>query len=259
MDRDIKGLLIDLDGVLYVGDGAIDGARDALEALRRKNIDCRFVTNTTTKTAAEVVEKLNDLGFDVEAGQVFSAVSATKQLLGGGKAELPNLHLIVRDSILGEFEEFPTDAEGPDYVVVGDIGAQWSYPLMDRAFRELMNGAELVAMHKNRYFQTGDGLRLDIGCFVAGLEFATGHTAIIVGKPSPDFFQLGLESLGLPAENVAMVGDDIDSDVGGSQAIGIAGILVRTGKYREAYAKESEVRPDAVIDSIADLPRLIGL
>ena len=147
----------------------------------------------------------------------------------------------------------------PARLVVGDIGAQWSYPLMDRAFRELMNGAELVAMHKNRYFQTGDGLRLDIGCFVAGLEFATGHTAIIVGKPSPDFFQLGLESLGLPAENVAMVGDDIDSDVGGSQAIGIAGILVRTGKYREAYAKESEVRPDAVIDSIADLPRLIGL
>lgn len=259
MDREIKGLLIDLDGVLYVGGSAIEGAKEALEALQEKGIACRFVTNTTTKTAGEVVEKLHGLGFEVDADQVFSAVSATRQLLLGAESESSRVHLIVRDSILSEFEEFfPWDAEDPDYVVVGDIGAKWSYPLMDRAFRELMNGAELIAMHKNRYFEAEEGLRLDIGCFVSGLEFATGNAAKVVGKPSPDFFRLGLESLGLPAENVAMIGDDIDSDVGGGQAIGLAGILVRTGKYREAYANESEVNPDAIIDSIADLPALLG-
>ena len=128
MKRDIHGLLIDLDGVLYVGDGAIDGARQALEDLAERGIKRRFVTNTTTRTAAEVVEKLHKLGFDVQAGEVFSAVTATQLFLRGRAAEgkNPSVHLLVRDSVLPEFDEFPHDDDAPDYVNVGDIGAAWS-------------------------------------------------------------------------------------------------------------------------------------
>ena len=259
--RNIRGLLIDLDGVLYVGGEAIPGAREALEALDDAGIARRFVTNTTTRTAAEVVEKLERLGFAVAAEEVFSPVTATRQLLENESkktGKLPGLHLVVRDSVKPEFADFPSENDRPDYVVVGDIGAAWSYPLLNRAFRHLMNGAELLAMHRNKFFQGADGLELDIGAFVAGLEFVTGHEARIIGKPSPDFFQLGVASLGLSPDEIAMIGDDIDSDVGGGQASGLAGILVRTGKYREAYVAESVVTPDAVLSSFADLPEWLG-
>lgn len=252
--EEIHGLLIDLDGVLYVGDRPIEGAREALDELAGRGIDRRFVTNTTTRTADEVVAKIRKLGFEVAPEEVFSAVTATRTFLRGVEGGPPSVHLLVRDSVKVEFEEFPQDRENPDFVVVGDIGAAWSYELMNRAFRQLMNGAELVAMHRNRFFETEDGLRLDIGAFVAGLEAVTGKQARIIGKPSPEFFRLGLDALGLPAGEVAMVGDDIDSDVGGARDAGLGGILVRTGKYREEYVASSEVEPDAVLDSIADLP-----
>lgn len=249
----VRGLLIDLDGVLYVGGEAVPGAVEALAELRRRGIACRFVTNTTTRTAREVVGKLRGMGFEVAEDEVFSAVTATLGFLRGTGGGLPSLNLIVRDSVRPEFEGFPDGGDEPDFVVVGDIGAAWSYPLMNRAFRQLMGGAGLVAMHKNKFFEGGDGLQLDIGAFVEGLEYVTGREAKVVGKPSGDFFREGLRSLGLEAGEVAMVGDDIESDVGGGQSVGMRGILVRTGKYRAEHEGNSEVVPDLVVDSFADL------
>jgi HAD superfamily hydrolase (TIGR01458 family) len=250
----IKGLLIDLDGVLYVGNEAIFGACEALLAIEKQGLSRRFVTNTTTRTAREVVSKLDQMGFKVSEDEVFSAVTATVSFLRSQKEGRPRISLIVRESVRGEFSEFPEDDEEPDFVIVGDIGAAWSYPLMNRAFRQMNGGAELVAMHKNKFFETEEGLALDIGAFVEGLEYVTQKSARIIGKPSRDFFEQGIAALDLPADQVAMVGDDIDSDVGGGQAAGLRGILVKTGKYRADQAEQSEVTPDLVLDSIADLP-----
>ena len=125
-------------------------------------------------------------------------------------------------------------------------------------FNELMNGAELIAMHMNKYWQTEQGLQMDIGAFVAGLEFVSGKQATIIGKPSREFFQLATSSLGFAPENVLIIGDDIENDVGGGQACGLTGVLVKTGKYREEVARESHITPDAVIDSIADIPVLLA-
>ncbi len=191
MGERIEGLLIDLDGVLYIGDKEVSGARGALADLRERGLECRFVTNTTTCTAAEVGDKLERLGFDASPEEVFSAVTATVDFLRGNEAGEKGVRLLVSDSVRGEFAEFPHDRERPGFVVVGDIGAAWSYPLMNEAFRYLNEGAELIAMHRNKFFQTEDGLRLDIGAFVAGLEFVTGQEARLIGKPSPDFFRLG--------------------------------------------------------------------
>jgi HAD superfamily hydrolase (TIGR01458 family) len=122
-----------------------------------------------------------------------------------------------------------------------------------------MNGAKLVAMHRNKYWQTENGLRMDIGAFVAGLEYVAGCEAMVIGKPSQEFFKLAIQSLGLPTPNVAMIGDDIEADVGGAQAAGLTGILVRTGKYRADTVARSTVRPDADLDSIADLPGWLSI
>jgi len=254
---DIDGLLLDMDGVLYVGDRPVDGARETLERLRRARMPLRFITNTTTRPPRDLVEKLGRLGFEADHEEIFSAVTATRLFLEGRGR--PSCHLLVRDSVKPLFQAFPQRAETPDYVVVGDIGAKWDYETLNCVFNMLMRGSRLLCMHRNKYWQEDEGLRMDIGAFVAALEYVADARAIVVGKPAPAFFQQALRSLDLPAERVAIVGDDIESDVGGGQACGLVGALVKTGKYRKELAARSSVRPDAVIESIADLPDLLGL
>ncbi len=252
---DIKGILFDLDGVLYVGDQAIEGARETLAWLKSRSIPFRFITNTSTKTAAAVADKLRGMGFDISADEIFSAVTATREFLS--RQGSPSVHLLIRDSARSEFSQFPEADSVPDYVVVGDIGAAWDYQLLNRVFNELMEGAELIAMHMNKYWQTEQGLQMDIGAFVAGLEFVTGKQATIIGKPSEAFFHLAVANMGLEPAQALVVGDDIENDVGGSQAAGLQGVLVKTGKFRDRLVKNSEISPNAIIDSIADLPGLL--
>ncbi len=122
-----------------------------------------------------------------------------------------------------------------------------------------MQGAKLIAIHKNRFWQTEHGLQMDIGGFIDDLEYASGAKAMIIGKPSADFFQIALDDIGLSPDEVAIIGDDIDVDVGGGQQVGLKGILVKTGKYRQSYAEVSAVKPDLIIDSIMDLPSALRL
>ncbi|MFH2133978.1 MAG: TIGR01458 family HAD-type hydrolase [Pseudomonadota bacterium] len=254
---DIRGLLIDLDGVLYVADTPVPGAQGVIERLAAEGIPRRYLTNTTTRTAASVLEKLQRLGFDVHEGEVFSPITATVQFLKN--QGMPSINPVVRDSVLPEFSDFPQNDERPDYVVVGDIGAAWSYPLINKIFAQLHAGAELIAMHKNKFFQGESGLQVDIGAFVAGLEYVSGKQAHVIGKPSQSFFELALQSLQLPASAVAMVGDDIETDVGGGKEAGMRGILVRTGKYRKGCEENVVHAPDCIMDSLGDLFECVDL
>jgi HAD superfamily hydrolase (TIGR01458 family) len=140
----------------------------------------------------------------------------------------------------------------PDYVLVGDLGNGFTYERLNPAFRHLMGGAELLALQKNRYWRTDAGLALDAGPFVAALEFASGKNASVVGKPEQEFFRIALEDLGLRADEVAMVGDDVEADVVGAKRAGLVSIQVRTGKW-QADAGEA----DLVIDSVANLPGVV--
>ena len=144
-----------------------------------------------------------------------------------------------------------------DAVVLGDLGDGMTYQRLNRAFRLLLDGAELVTLARNRYWQSSDGLMLDTGPFCSALEHASGKTAILAGKPAPAFFETALASTGIAAAEAAVIGDDLESDVGGGQAAGMRGILVRTGKFREGDLDRSAVRPDAVLASIADLPDIL--
>lgn len=264
MDTPIRGLLVDLDGVLYVGDDPIPGALEAVERLRRRGTGLRFLTNTSTKPAAAVAEKLFRLGIPATAAEVVSPVRAALTTLRRREAKAP--YLVVDERLAPEFSEFssagafPAPPTGkPDSIVIGDIGRRWSYDLMNRLFSLVTAGAAMVALHKGRTWRTEAGLQIDIGAFVTGLEYATGVQAIVTGKPSPEFFRAALDDLGLAAEEVVMAGDDIDSDIGGAQAIGIRGVLVRTGKYRPDYVGKSAIAPWRTIASFAEIDTLPGL
>ncbi|MDY6981883.1 MAG: TIGR01458 family HAD-type hydrolase [Pseudomonadota bacterium] len=252
----IKGLALDMDGVLHVGNQAMPGAAATLRVLRERGMPFRFITNTSTRSPDELQRAMATLGLDVSADEIFSAVTATCRYLE--QSGRPRCHLLVADSVKHCFAQFPPDDREPEFVVIGDIGERWHYAMLNEIFGMLMRGAKLVCMHRNRFWQTEHGLKMDIGAFVAGLEYASGKQAVVIGKPSWDFFRLTVQALGLTAGEVAIVGDDIDTDIGGGQAAGLRGILVKTGKYREELVQQSSVQPDHVIASIADLPGLLA-
>ncbi len=252
-----EGILFDLDGVLYVGQQPIAGARETLEEIRAMGLKRRFITNTSTLSRNSLQLKLASLGFHISPEEIISAPQAAifylRQFIE------PVCHLLLGDDVRPDFQEFQQSDAHADFIVIGDIGDAWSYALMNRAFQLLIDGAKLLAIHKNRFWQTEQGLQMDIGGFVTALEYASSKQAILIGKPARDFFDLALNDIALPAQRVAIVGDDIDSDIGGGQAAGMTGILVKTGKYREQYVRASKIKPDFSIASIADLPALLQM
>ncbi len=259
--KDVKGFLIDLDGVMYVGNKPVSGAGEAIAFLENSDYPFRFVSNTTRKSRKTISAKLAEMGLDIPERQIFTpplaAVGHMKKacLKGGGC----RCFLLTTGDAHLDFDSacFSGTGEKIDFVVVGDAGDRITYESMNAAFRYLIAGAELIALEKDRYWMAADGLSLSAGPFVAALEFATGKVATVVGKPSEDFFRLALEDMGLKAREAAMIGDDIHTDIGGSMKLGMKGILVRTGKYKSEVLANSLVKPSYIIDSIADTQHLL--
>lgn len=250
----IRAVLIDIDGVLYVGDRRIEGADRALRELDRRGIPYRFVSNTTRRSRASVALRLEGLGCAIPESRIITApVAAAAHLREGGRTRC---FLLTTPDARTDFEEAGLLAveEDADAVVVADAADCITYATMNRAFRLLLAGADLVALEKDRYWMGSDGLMLSAGPFVAALEYAAGKRAEVIGKPAPAFFLRALREIGARPEEAAMVGDDVVTDIGGAQACGIRGILVRTGKYREETLQRSGITPDLVIDSLAELP-----
>ncbi len=251
-----RGVLIDLDGVLYVGGRPVPGAREAIGYLAGNGIPFRCISNTTRKSRATIGVQLTAMGFSIPTEHIFTPPRAAVAYMKETKKT--RFHLLTTGDVDRDFTDAGTpDPKHPDYVIVGDAGDAASYAGLNHAFRLLMEGAELIALEKDRYWMAQDGLALSAGPFVSALEFATGKTARIVGKPSRTFFDLARGTMGLSAKDVIMIGDDILTDVGGAQETGMAGILVRTGKFRSDLVEKSPVKPDAIIDSIAELREFV--
>lgn len=250
-------MLLDLDGVVYVGDSPVPGAADVVDWLARENIPFRFLTNTTSRPRSSIVEKLSGMGIRASDDDILTPAVAAKRWLRDHSPGRPALFVPeATASELAELDPLPDDVEeGAGAVVVGDLGEAWNFATLNRAFRLLMAEprAILVALGMTRYWKADDGLRLDAGAFVRALEHAAGTTAVVMGKPDRAFYESAIEGLGLAAGGVVMVGDDIRTDVEGAQRAGLIGVLVRTGKFASADL-DGNVAPDAVLDSIAELP-----
>ncbi|MDG6257002.1 MAG: TIGR01458 family HAD-type hydrolase [Methanomicrobiaceae archaeon] len=255
---DTQGVLLDIDGVLSVGGRPIEGAIDAIAFLREEGLPFHCISNTTRQPRRAIAGRLEAMGLAIPEAHIFTPAVAAAALLA--ERSLTRCMLLVLDVVRQDFEAagILSAIETVDAVVVGDAGERMTYHAINRAFRSILDGAPLIALEKDRYWRDADGLSLSAGPFVAALEYATGTTAELVGKPSPAFFAWALEALGTAPGRTLMVGDDIDTDIAGAQGCGIRGVLVRTGKYREDLVEEAGVRPYAIIDSIADLPGLIG-
>jgi HAD superfamily hydrolase (TIGR01458 family) len=252
------GVLLDLDGTVYQEWQALPGVPEALAALRRAGVPLRFTTNTTRRPRSVLAERLRGMGIAAEPAEILSAPAAAASWLRARGVR--RVHpLLAEATVREELADFLPDDQTPEVVVVGDLGDAWTFPVLDRAFRCLMAGAELLAVQRNRYWHTDGGLSLDAGPFVAALEYGAGKSATLVGKPSPAFFAAAARELGLPPERIAVVGDDLESDVAGARASGMTGLAVRTGKYRPQDEERARQAADAVLDSLAALPDWLGL
>jgi HAD superfamily hydrolase (TIGR01458 family) len=250
----IAGLLVDIDGVLTVSWEALPGIPEAFARLRSRGIPMRLATNTTTRTRSEIAGLLGGLGIEVDAAEILTAPGATAGFL---RREYPEARclLINEGDLFDDLAGVELVDEGPiDVVLFGGAGPTFSYQVLNRAFRELSAGAALVVMHRNLSWRTSAGMQLDSGAFIAGLEVATGVEATVVGKPSPAFFASALQAVGLPADQVAMVGDDVVSDVLAAQSVGMTGILVRTGKFHPESLHGLSDQPDVILESFRYVP-----
>jgi HAD superfamily hydrolase (TIGR01458 family) len=255
--ENVKGFLIDIDGVLTTGETAIPGAREAIELFESHGYPFRCVSNSTRRCRASIAARLDRLGFSIPERAIFTPpLAAVKYMEETGKHRA---YLLTTGDVNRDFAGACTDDGSvyTDYVIVGDAGDMVTYANLNHAFRCLMEGAELLALERDRYWMAPDGLALSAGPVVAALEMATGKTATVVGKPLKAFFDLALRDMGLAAGEVVMIGDDIFTDIDGAQAAGMRGVLVRTGKFRKNVCEKSTILPAATINSVRDIGTLL--
>jgi HAD superfamily hydrolase (TIGR01458 family) len=248
-------ILLDVDGVLHVSGEPIPGAQEAVARLRELGHSLRFVTNNSTTPRAQLADDLRGLGFPLDDTELQTTPRTAARELAGKR-----VLALVMSGVVPDLEGVELVGEGAQAVLIGGCDESlepnqvFSYMNLGRAFFEIQSGADLYCMHKNRWWQTSRGPLLDGGAFVAGLEYATGVTATVLGKPSPAYFAAALNALDAEPELTWLVGDDLDSDIRGAQAFGMRTALVRTGKFRPEELDHTAIVPDVVLSSVAALP-----
>jgi HAD superfamily hydrolase (TIGR01458 family) len=253
----MAAILLDIDGVFHVSGAPVSGGGPAVERLREAGHRIRFLTNNTTQPRTRLAGFVRGLGVDLADDELQTTPVAAARSLAAKR-----VLAITMPAIRDDLEGVELVGENAEAVLLGgadetgETNQVFSYMNLARAFAELEGGADLYCLHKNPWWQTARGALLDAGAFVVGLEYATGLTATVLGKPSASYFEAALAALDADPENTWMVGDDVDADIGGAAALGMRTILVRTGKFRDGVGAWS-ASPDVVLDSIADVPTFL--
>ena len=263
------GFLFDLEGTIYQGDVLLPGAREAVAGLAERGIPTGFVTNTTSRSRAMLVARLAVLGIVVRPEQFTTAPRAALRIAEQRgwtricpllpSAALEDLAPLVFRGGVADMDDglsTPEGAPAPDAIILGDLGARWSFSLLQEAFTYIQQGSTLIACSRDRFYRQAHGLVLDAGPFVAALEYATGATALLAGKPSAAIFEAAAESLGVPLEarqEVVMIGDDLRTDVAGAREAGLTAWAVRTGKFADDDIDRFGVRPDRILTDLREL------
>ncbi|MBP2454409.1 HAD-IIA family hydrolase [Mycolicibacterium lutetiense] len=269
----IGGVLFDIDGVLVTSWQPIDGAAQTLRILADQQIARSYLTNTTTRTRAQIADLLTAAGMDVAADEVITAAALTAEyvrdrypgarcfLVNSGRIDedMPGVDVVYSSEFTG-----PAAPETPDVVLLGGAGPEYNHLTLSWVYDWMAQGVPVVAMHRSTAWNTTDGLRVDTGMYLAGMEATSGRKATAVGKPAPEGFLAAANRLGVDPEEMYMVGDDLNNDVLAAQVVGMTGVLVRTGKFRQSTldrwaTDEFAMQSNHVIDSVADLPELLGL
>ena len=254
--NNIKGLLLDLEGVVYEGDKLVDGAIYTINKLLSCNFKIKYVTNTTTTSRKQIFKKLLKFKLPITETDIFTPSIATNFFLK--KNKILKIFLLTNQLLKEDFKEFIIDEVKPEAIILGDLYKAFNWEKLNKVFRLIYNNDTLfIALHKNKCCKRENEIGLDLGPFVAALEYATSKKSILIGKPEQNFFNLAIEDMGLRKKEVLMVGDDIFADIGGAINNSIPAIQVRTGKFQKKDETNSHLQPDYRINSIVDLPDIL--
>jgi len=243
-------ILIDFDGIIRIGNKIADDAKEFLTFLRDKKIPHFIISNSTLNSSTDIklFLKQNNIDFDVNA---MTTVDAALQYIKNNNLKVA---VYCENKIKELFKEYIEETK-PNAVLIGDIGNKWSYETLNKIFRTVMNGADIIAMQKNKFWNPdGKGLVLDAGAFISAIEYASSKQSILIGKPSPIYFHSVLDSLGYKnGDNFYMIGDDLETDIEASQKIGGKGILVFTGKTKYPIGNEVKIRPSYTANNLMEV------
>jgi len=255
--RSIKGILIDLEGVLYNDNELIPGSIEVIKELKKNNIKLRFLTNTTTSPRKIILNKLLNFGFDIEEEEIFTPIIAAKNYLRDNAVK--KISLFTNIEIVEEFKDYEITQKNPDVVIMGDIFKNFNWEILDRIFKLIyINNAALIALHQNKYCMRDNKVSLDLGPFVKAIEYASSKKSILMGKPEKKFFELAVQDLEENNQDILMIGDDITADIEGSKNANLKAVQVKTGKFQEKDLNNF-IQPNERIVSINDLPKFLSL
>ena len=256
--NNFKGILLDLEGVIYEGSRLIDGSIETINKLLAHGFKIKYLTNTTTISRRLVFEKLLQFQLPLIESDIFSPAIAANIFLK--KKNISRISLFTNQSLQEDFADFVIDDHRPETIILGDLYKEFSWEKLNKAFQIILETNPLIiALHKNRYCKRENKLGLDLGPFVAALEYATSKKSVLIGKPEKNFFNLAIEDMKLKNEEVVMIGDDIFADIGGAKNIFLSTIQVKTGKFQKKDETNVYLQPDYRINSISELPRILGM
>ena len=251
----LQALLLDMDGVLYRGPEPLPGAQQLSETLAALDLRCVCLTNNSSKTPTEIVEKLAAMNIAMRPEQILTSSTATGHMLRSHHARGTTVcyigmhgleHALFHD---GYFVPATTEAE---LVVVG-VDFKLDYDKLKRATLAIRRGAAFYATNADRTFPAPEGLVPGAGSIIAALEAATDRQPTVIGKPQRAMFDTALDLLKLQANAVAMVGDRLDTDIAGAQAAGIATIWLASGVHSRADVAAWQPQPDLLLDDLGAL------
>ena len=252
----IKAVLFDLDGTLYFKGSAIEGACNTVAALRKKGYKMRFLTNTDSKSTEELHKRIISYGFGIFIEEIHTPVIAVIEYIK--TKDNVKVFPLVSSEVEGYFTDYLSKNGKVDYVIVGDFRDKVDYNIMNEAFRYIDDGAEILALQNGRYFYNSKGKNLNTGAFVKLLEYASNKESTLIGKPNREFFMSSIKAMNLKPNEIMVVGDGITTDIKGAINLGAISVLVKTGKFSDdVKVDNSNIKPDYIIDSVADVEKLL--
>jgi inorganic pyrophosphatase len=245
-------LILDIEGTLCTHGRPLPGAIAALESLRGAGLELRFVTNTSAIPPSAVGQRLRQMGFAILDRHVFTPARAALHYLSGRNDR--KCMYLVSDAVRPVFTSLEAESDEANIILMGDMGHAFTFHDLNRAFRRMQSGAELVLLQDNPWWRAPDGPTLDCGAFAAALRHATGQTPMVLGKPNPLLFELALHEMALSRAEVAVIGDSPRTDIAGAHAAGMRSVLVGASRLPRDEARSAEPEPFVVLDSIANVP-----
>lgn len=255
--KSIDTIIFDLNGTLYERGIAINGANDTIQKFREKKFNLSFITNTDGRSIEAVYQAVLKKGLDIKRDELYTPVTAVKIFVEQHKDK--SFYPLVHDDVLEDLKQINFNDTNPDFVIIGDFCDKVSYHEINKVFRMIKNGADIIALSKTLWYIDVDGYSINTGLFVKMFEIACDKEAILMGKPSLEYFKMALKRTDSKPENTIIVGDDINTDILGSKKINATAVLVRTGVFDEERLNSAHFKPDYIIDNVNKLKDLLKI